>query len=409
MHCSVLIGTLPDIHKKYKKRKQIHPTNPINKYIYPHTYPKKYLIFQTMNRIPFRYFVFALFMVLIFSCKKKELKTERGFYYWKSSEYVLSKADMNILKVTNTQKLYVKFFEVDLDPILGAAPEAKTGLHIWDYSNDFEYSKDTLMVQTINQLNVIPTIFIKNRVFLSASIGSLDSLANNILFLTDKYFKIHIHNTGISFNEIQIDCDWTAKTKDNYFYLLKKIKEFSKKTVSTTLRLYPYKYRDKMGIPPVDKVVLMCYNLMNPLTSENENSILSPDELKKYLQKTHAYPLHLDIALPVFSMMYVYQNNQFTGVLNPQNNDITKFLKPIKPLWYEVIQDKEINNFYLRVGDKIKLEEISDNTIKETISLLKKYINRDTCTTIILFHLDSDNLKKYGHDTLNSFFTYFNK
>ena len=70
----------------------------------------------------------------------------------------------------------------------------------------------------------------------------------------------------ISCQEIQIDCDWTKSTKDKYFYLLKKIKELSKKEISCTLRLYPYKYPEIMGVPPVDKAMLMCYNLIKPLS-----------------------------------------------------------------------------------------------------------------------------------------------
>ncbi|WP_338410833.1 hypothetical protein [uncultured Flavobacterium sp.] len=42
----------------------------------------------------------------------------------------------------------------------------------------------------------------------------------------------------------------------------------------------------------------MCYNLLNPLVSKKQNSILDVDELSQYLNVTSKYPLHLDIALP---------------------------------------------------------------------------------------------------------------
>ena len=117
------------------------------------------------------------------------------------------------------------------------------------------------------------------------------------------------------FNEIQIDCDWTKYSKEKYFYLLKKIKELSDKKLSCTLRLYPYKYPDIMGVPPVDKATLMCYNLIKPLSQQNKNSILDIEELKKYLNEKKSSPLHLDIVLPTFYWTQLYQNNQFVQLL----------------------------------------------------------------------------------------------
>lgn len=108
----------------------------------------------------------------------------------------------------------------------------------------------------------------------------------------------------MEFGEIQIDCDWTLKTKVNYFAFLNALKKISHKTISCTLRLYPFKYPEIMGTPPVDKATLMCYNLTKPLESENKNSILDNNELRSYLKNTEKYPIHLDIALPLFSMMY---------------------------------------------------------------------------------------------------------
>ena len=162
-----------------------------------------------------------------------------------------------------------------------------------------------------------------------------------------------------------------------------------------------------MGVPPVDKATLMCYNLINPFENENKNSILDTKELSSYLKNTKKYPKHLDVALPVFSVMQVYQNNQLAGMLNPNKEELVNVLQKIKPLWYEVIKDTELENIYLRKGDKVKLEEVSKPTITETIDLLQKYISFDDTTTVTLFHLDEDNLKKYKNETIGSFYTDF--
>ncbi len=362
--------------------------------------------------VPQFWLVFAM-LLLSAACKKTPVEIERGFYYWKSDPYSLSDNEEIYLHENKIQKLYVKMFEIDTDPVLGAVPVSKSSLHIWyngktdltRWNNDSKYNFSTIG-QTMNDLEIIPTIFIRNKILLTASKGSLDTLADNINYLITKKYGEHFTKRN-SFSEIQLDCDWTEKTRDNYFYLLKKLKATSAKNISCTLRLYPYKYRSKMGIPPVDRAVLMCYNLLNPLTNEDKNSILSAEEFKKYLAGSGKYPVHLDFALPVFSWMQAYQNNQFQGIIYPKPNEIKSNLKPIKKLWYEVTNDWETGNLYLRAGDKVKLEDVSATTIKETISLLKKYAVTGKKHSVIFFHLDQNNLTRFNNETINSFFTDF--
>ena len=331
--------------------------------------------------------------VLLFSCKNnnKIKNVERAFYYWKSNEYRYDNNVDSILKTTQTQKLYLKFFEVEHNDLMGNIPIAKNRMRF--------YNKN---------IEVIPTVFIKNDVFLKSSLKDLDLLADNINFLINK-FKADEFDKEIVVKEFQMDCDWTIKSKENYFYFLKKIKEISKKDLSCTLRLYPYKYRKAMGIPPVDKVTLMCYNLLNPLESRKQNSILDNDELSKYLNVSKKYPLHLDVALPIYSWMQLYQNNQFRTVFYNSNSYLIKNMKKIDNLWYEVTEDVEIDGIYLRIGDKIKYEQVTKEDIKKAIKLLKNNVDFDDTTTVTLFHLDDAQLQKYSHEEINSFYTSFCK
>jgi len=45
-----------------------------------------------------------------------------------------------------------------------------------------------------------------------------------------------------NYSEIQVDCDWTERTKVSYFKFLKRLKEQSKKRISATIRLHQVKY-----------------------------------------------------------------------------------------------------------------------------------------------------------------------
>ncbi len=278
---------------------------------------------------------------------------------------------------------------------MGTIPVAKTSLNMYD---DYD------------SLQVIPVVYLRNEVFKKCTKSSLDTLADNVNFLINKY------RTGEDFkdtrfsNEYQMDCDWTLSTKDNYFYFLKKLKALSGKTISCTLRLYPYKYSKKMGVPPVDKVMLMCYNLINPLENKDKNSILDIDELKKYLDKKNSYDIHLDIALPTFYWTQLYQNNRFSKLVDLSTKEVKSFAKEVKPYWYQIEKDTSINyETYFKAGDQLKCEDVSAQDLIEAISLIKKNVDLDKNVTVSLFDLDSSTFNQYTNEEISSFYSAFTK
>ncbi|MDR2916000.1 MAG: hypothetical protein LBV74_14440 [Tannerella sp.] len=336
------------------------------------------------------------------SCSPQDREVERGFYFWKSAQYSLLEEEKQQINALNVQKLYVKFFEIAPDPVFGVIPESKTSLHIWDVKIEDPNLSSPIFTE------IVPTVFIKNEIFKEISNAELDTLAQNILFLTNRYYQRNYSKDIADYKELQLDCDWTAGTKDNYFYLLKALKQSSGKLISCTLRLYPYKYRKKTGIPPVDKVTLMCYNLISPLANKDMNSILDVTELEKYLLQSRKYPVHVDIALPVYSWIHIYRNNQFVKLINGskrifREGDLIK----IKPLWYEIQRDVFLGNYLLRAGDQVKIEDISIQELYQTIDLLKNKVKLDKHITVTLFHLDENNLIDYDIETLDSFYTRF--
>lgn len=339
-------------------------------------------------------FLFLIIIVFLASCNHKIENVERAFYYWKSNEWRLSNKEINVCESLNTQKLYVKFFEVDYNEEMGSFPISKTRLSSWD-------------IRQLNIKSVVPTVYLRNVVFLKSSKEDLDILADNINYLINKYLTAEFTEEPIT--EFQMDCDWTVKTQDSYFYFLQKLKTISGKQISCTLRLYPYKYPDKMGVPPVDKVTLMCYNLLNPLENPSKNSILDLSELKSYLKNMRNYSKHLDIALPIYSWAQVYHNEHFSAVIYPDSKQFKSILKQERPLWYSVTIDTVINNTYLRIGDKIKYEEIDAEKIRSTIKLLKQYIDFDKNITVALFHLDEKQINNFTHEELSDFYTDFCK
>jgi hypothetical protein len=201
-----------------------------------------------------------LLLIRFPSCSPNKIeKVERAFYYWKSDES-LHREDIQLCRNLGVEKLYLKFFEVNYSAELGAFPDSK--VNFWRYG-----------LEDDDLIKVIPVVYIRNNVFKEVNQKEIEDLAKNIDFLITKYLDEKFRSLP-QVQEYQIDCDWTLTTKDNYFYFLKKLKSISNRRISCTLRLYPYKFPDKMGVPPVDRATLMCYNLINPLENRDLNSIL---------------------------------------------------------------------------------------------------------------------------------------
>ncbi len=338
----------------------------------------------------------AVFLTCCCHKSKRDLDIERAFYYWKN-QYSYSDSAFYHAKNSGVKKIYIKYFEVDYSDAKGNFPYEKIG----DYNSFF---------RELDDVAIVPTIFIKNEIFKFNEEKDLDKLAENIVFLIDKRngsFKSENSNIHIS-EEIQVDCDWTKSTKEKYFYLLKSIKKRSKTKISCTLRLYPYKYRDIMGVPPVDRATLMCYNLIKPLSDKHKNSILDTEELKKYLDLKRKYPLPLDIALPVYSWSQLYHNEHFVKLIDIGSRELESFCVKKEPMWYEVHKDTSMNwNDYYRVGDKIKCEEVAAKDIKKAISIIQKNVVLDKSATIVLFDLSESVFKNYSHEEINSFYSAF--
>lgn len=343
-----------------------------------------------------------LVLLFLFSAcfKKDSIKVEPAFYKWSSEGFYGVRDDLPEL---NVHKFYYKIFEVDYNDVQGNFPIAKNTPDFYGYR---AYKSDVI--------EIIPTVFVKNGVLKHNDRKSLDELADNMVFLIEKYINPAVSEDNgklkVMFNEIQIDCDWTKSTKENYFYLLKKIKELSKKKLSCTLRLYPYAYPEIMGVPPVDKVMLMCYNLISPLDNPDKNSILDIAELEKYLKGKKKYPVKLDVALPVFSWMQQYQNNRFSRLINLTRKDIESVAEKNDEFWYTITKDTTINwDFKLRMGDRIKCEDVSIENLQKAIDLIKKYVELDQNLTVSLFDLQASVFKKYSHEELSSLYTSFSK
>jgi hypothetical protein len=177
--------------------------------------------------------------------------------------------------------------------------------------------------------------------------------------------------------EFQIDCDWTENTRENYFSFLteyKKLIEQQHAQLSVTLRLYPYKYSEKMGIPPAHRALLMCYNTGNIHQSSTENSILDYKTAAAYFTREAAYPLPLDIGLPIFSWGVWFREGKYRSIIHQIDHNWLE-----NPALFEQTkneftckQDTLMGEYYLREGDLIRWEKPQPEDLNKTAQLIRK-------------------------------------
>lgn len=323
-----------------------------------------------------------------FSCRShNDVTVHRGFYFWKS-RFELQVPEMNALQNLKTERLYVKFFDV-----------------VWN--NDLHKPAPVAKINFVQappaSIELVPVVFITNETLIHANADHIISLASNISHLVASIF---INNHFKSPKEIQLDCDWTATTKNTYFVLLKELKKkefFKEKILSVTIRLHQVKYINEAGHPPADRGLLMCYNMGNLHKMETKNSILDPDVLQQYIGQVKNYPLPLDIALPIFDWWVWYSNNNCKGLVRTESLQGLHFHKN----FWQVNADTIINDYSFKKGDWLRYESSSTASIQAAISLLKTRLNQKH-PNIILYHLDSKILTNYETADLEKMYSGFN-
>ncbi|WET48495.1 hypothetical protein PYS58_18200 [Chryseobacterium indologenes] len=313
--------------------------------------------------------ILKILWVLLFiaSCSKKE-NHPYTFYYWKTN-LKLNQEEKKVLDQATVPYLYTRFFDVD-----------KTG---GKFQPVAVITKDQSF-QTDKQ--IVPTVFITNQTMLGISREEIKFLAESIHHLVQKKAEEYHLKTN---NEIQIDCDWTAGTRDDYFKFLKELKSVSGKEITCTLRLHQVKDKKQTGIPPVDKVYLMCYSTSSPLDQSDKNSILDVNILKSYLSKMGDYPIKkIEVALPIYSWGIITNHlgkHKLVNALSKKDLDNPNF-KKISEYKAEVQKDGFYFGNYLNKGFTIKVEEISKEQLEDVVGFLQKKIPH---FNIIYYQLDS--------------------
>jgi hypothetical protein len=381
-----------------------------------------------------KYLALAFFAIIavFFCCSNKDSKpTVSNFYYWRTT-YKLCPSELAAVKQLQTQRIYYRAFDLKHE-------------YVWDSpitpTQVFKWQQEPLA-----GIEYVPVVFIDNTLIKSLYVRqqqhvAADSAAASVdtgsivhvigdasaptstpstdfvetaeasaidettRVLSDTDFaelagkivalckQINAYK-NLPCNEIQVDCDWSVSTSKRFFLLIEEMKKHGVK-ITSTLRLWQYKDPTTAGVPPVDEVTLMCYNMGDVDELAVQNSIINFKDVKAYLKPQSSYSKKVKIALPIFHWYSVFRDDEFSDIVY-EMPDTTQYWRRIDDKTFECTKS---HSFLLGKDweqcDKVKSEIISH----EEFTAVQQYINKlniNTAHETIYFALDSAQLAMYG-------------
>ena len=315
----------------------------------------------------------------------------RAVYFWKT-RFDLNEAEQSFLKTYSITKMYVRMFDVDFDASPAAGPEKVIPV-----------ATTTFVSQKPDSVEIVPTVFITTRAIkVAASEDSgVAALAWKIILRVKNMMD---YNDLGHFSELQLDCDWTGSTREDYYALCKETRAILKPegiSLSSTIRLHQL----RQSAPPVDRGVLMLYNTGSFKDPGANNSIISEKDASAYLKgdKPVKYGVPIDFAYPAFSWGVWFRGNTLMALLHSSAFSDGQLYKPCDDAYREVIKDHILEGHQLLVGDRIRVEHASFKEIQSVKALVMKSFPGGRHRNVI-YHLDSNNLNDYTADEIKSIF-----
>ena len=275
--------------------------------------------------------------VLAMGCQQQDnserfsLDEENAVYYWRT-DLRFDSTEQAFLKQYHIRKVYCRYFDVVMND---ETTEPKPNATI------------TFSDPLPDSIEIIPTVYITEDCMHQAHKGLAEKIVKRIMQMNET-------NDIKGVREIQIDCDYTSRSRKTYYDFLKEVKSQLSTLhyqLSTTIRLHQL----SMEAPPVDYGVLMIYNTGDPRNFMERNPILDIRDVQPYLKRLDKYPLPLAAAYPVYQ-------------------------------WVRNIHG-------VRVEHTVEADEIL--RVKKAMEKERNNLSR----AIITYHLDKDNINRYKPET----------
>ncbi|MEZ4398713.1 MAG: hypothetical protein R3B06_01745 [Kofleriaceae bacterium] len=314
----------------------------------------------------------------------------RAFYFWRTT-LTLAPSERAALAGLHVDTLYLRLFDV------GWRDDGPTLLGPLVASPDLQLPAG---------LAVVPTVYITDEVWRHVDDAGVASVAA----LVAREVTARTARLGVTPRELQLDCDWTDTTRARYFAFLIALRGqvAAGTTLSATIRLHQVKYRERTGVPPVDRGMLMFYNMGRFSADPEARAIFDERAAARYLARLADYPLPLDGALPIWSWVIHLRDDVVEGLLqstDPAELAGLDFLEPAGPDRYRATRATFLHGQFLRPGDLLKVEVTGpDETLAAATMLATHLAPTAAPRTIALFDLSERNLARHGLDSLDHAF-----
>ena len=279
-------------------------------------------------------------VLLLMACQSDHsspIEAGNSAYFWRT-EFLLDSTERAFMKQYQMKKLYCRYFDVVMDEQQGPMPNATI----------------TFRDSIPEGIEIVPTVFITENCMHQKPDGLAEKIVQRIVQMNETH-----DIKGVK--EIQIDCDYTAKSRKNYYEFLDSLNSQLKTLnlkLSTTIRLHQL----SMRVPPVDYGVLMLYNTGHPMKFIERNPILDMRDVAPYLRYLEDYDLPMGAAYPIF-------------------------------LWHRKIQGVDIEH----VADEEEILKVKTAVEKERPELKR---------LILTYDLAKDNINRYKPETYEKIYSH---
>jgi hypothetical protein len=287
---------------------------------------------------------------------------QNSMYYWKTT-FKVDSCELAFLEQHNIKRLYVRMFDVATEQ---------------DFLNG---TTEVVPIATTKFVSATPTgVEIVPVTYITIdALRAMDEREEEFApLIVERLLAMASYNKCGEIGEVQLDCDWTANTRESFHRLCRLVKtELAAKNIelSVTVRLHQM---DETP-PPADRAVLMLYNtgaLKNPHTY---NSILYVGDVRPYLHKTK-YAIPLDYAYPTYGWGVKFSNNKFVAIVSSEESAVVD-------------------------NEHIRYERPSVDEILEVKDLVERCFGKPASGNI-LYHLDSKQLENYEHNEIDKILAY---
>lgn len=332
----------------------------------------------------------ALFALLpLLGCQPETAPVQRAVYHWESA-FSLKEDELAWMQGLGVKRIYLRLFDIDKP---GGGEPAPVGV------------LEVPGGPANPEQEIVPAFFITNRTFEGLSPVQSDTLAARLVRKARLKLREQLGNPFV--REWQFDCDWTESTQEAYFRFLEKtaaILSAENIQLSATIRLHQVKYFKRTGVPPVSRGMLMFYNMDDVSRPETANSILDLGVARGYYENFDAYPLPLDLALPLFRWGVVIREGRMVRIVNDLGSealaDTARFVFR-DPSHVGVRKSTYLDGYYLYRGDEIRLEAVAADDLAKAAKDLSKVMARPP-GWVSFYQLSPAMTKRYSHEELET-------